>query len=296
MSTLAGAALASLAAVGLAGQALTIRLATRRGRSADVLLVNLIITAIFFLVFTLLLVPEPVVTPTSILAFVAAGFVSLVVARSMYFAAIKRVGASRTEPIKASMPLHATVFAVLILGEAVSGPQLVGIVLIIVGIALVTLEGANADRIAGDSVPWVGLSLPLGAAVLFAVEPILASIGFEEGTSVLVGAAIKCVAGVIFLALYLGLRGSIPTPADLPSGDVRWYVLSGVASSLSMLAYYGGLSISRVSVVVPIMQTSPLLVVGASALFLSDLERVSRQLVAAALVVIVGAIAVTVAG
>lgn len=296
MVALLGVAFAIVSAFGLAGQALGIRLATRRGESAHVLLVNIGITAVVFVILSVVFVQKPIVTPRSVLAFVGAGLVSFVVARGLYFAGIKRVGASRSEPIKASMPLHATVFAVLILGEDVTGPQFVGILLIIVGIALVSWEGAQADHLVGKSVPWFGLSLPLVAAVFFGLEPILASIGFREGTSILVGGAIKSVAGVIILFGFLIARDSVPRYSDLPTGDVRWYIFSGFASSVSMLAYYGGLNVARVSIVVPIMQMSPLIVVSFSAVFLRGLERVTLRLVVAAAVIIVGAVIVTVVG
>lgn len=291
-----GIALAILAAFSLAGQALSIRLATRRGRAVDVLLVNLSITALVFTALAVVFVPDPVLTTTAVVLFVGAGFLNYVLGRALYFEGIKRVGASRAEPIKSSMPFHATVFAVLILGELVTAAQFGGILLIVVGIALVSWEGANEDRIAGDDIPWVGLALPFGAALFFGIEPALASLGFQEGTGVLVGGAIKSTSSALILLAFLAVRDSVPRPSDLPSGDVRWYVLSGVASAMTGLAYYAGLSLTKVTIVVPIMQTSPLVVVAVSMVFLQDIERVTLRLVAAAGVIISGTIMVTVMG
>lgn len=296
MNGYVGATLGVVAAAGIAVQAVAIRLATRRGRMVDVLLFNLAISAAIFVGLSAILVREPVLSPRAFLAFAAAGFVSLLVGRAFYFAGIQSVGANRSEPIKSSMPLHATIFAALILGERVTVVQFVGVVLIIAGVVLVTLEGRNADRIAGDSTPWVGLSLPFVAALLFATEPVLASIGFEEGTSVLVGATIQSMTATTFLLAFLAWRRSVPHWSNLPTGDVRWYLLSGVASAATILAYYAGLSVSRVGIVVPISQTSPLLVVALSMLFLKNHERVTLRLVVASCVIIAGAMAVTVAG
>lgn len=109
----------------------------------------------------------------------------------------------------------------------------------------------------------------------------------------LVGVTIKSIAALVAFSLYLAWHGSLPRPADFPSGSVRWYVLAGLASAGFMLAYYAGLSVSRVSVVVPIMQTSPLLVVLASAVFLRRSEKVTPRLATAAAVIVAGAITVT---
>ncbi|WP_331235887.1 EamA family transporter [Natronorarus salvus] len=296
MVSLVGVVLAVVAAICLAGQALTIRLATRRGRSNDVLLVVMLVNVVVFVPLAVVQPSNPNVTPVAVVAFVAAGIVGTILGRALFYAGIKSIGASRAEPIKASMPLHATVLAVLFLGEVVTGLQLAGVALIVVGIALVSWEGSNADRIAGDGVPWTGLALPLAAAFFFGLEPIFATVGLAEGTPVIVGLTIKTVSALAVFVLYLGWRGSLPTRSGLPTGDVRWYVAAGLASTGFLLAYYAALEVSRVSVVVPIMQTSPLIVVLVSAALLHGVERVTPKLVAAAGIIVVGGILVTLFG
>lgn len=296
MAVLAGVVFGIIAAVCLAGQAITVRLATRRGRTVDVLFVVLLMNTVILVPLALLLVPTPNVTSTAIMAFVAAGLLSTVIARGCFYAGIKRIGASRAEPIKASMPLHATILAVLLLGETVTTAQFAGVVLIVVGVVLVSREGALADRATGEAIPLVGMALPLIGAFFYGLEPTLATIGLREGTPVLVGVALKSAAGAVFFIAYLAWRDSIPRPSDLPAGDLRWYVLAGLASTAFTLVFYMGLSVSRVVVVVPLMQTSPLIVTAALAVFVRDLERVPPRLVAAAGVVAAGAITVTLTG
>ncbi|WP_331234093.1 EamA family transporter [Natronorarus salvus] len=295
VSTL-GVGLALLAACCLAGQALTIRLATRHGRANDALLVVIAVNVVVLFPLAFLLDPNPTVTPRSIAAFAGAGIVGTMLGRAFFYEGIKRVGASRAEPVKASMPLHATVLAVLFLGERVTGPQFFGIVLIVAGIALVSWEQASTDRLEGNETPWLGLSLPLAAALFFGLEPILATIGFGEGTSVPMGLAIKTAAALVVFVGYLAWRGTLPGRADVPPGAFRWYVLAGVTSTTFLLAYYAGLAVSRVSVVVPIMQTSPLIVVVVSALLFKRIEKVTPRLIAAAGVIVCGGITVTLTG
>lgn len=63
-----------------------------------------------------------------------------------------------------------------------------------------------------------------------------------------------------------------------------------------LLAYYAGIADSRVGLVVPIVQSSPLLDLAASAVFIDDVERVTVRLVVAVCIVMVSAIGVTVGG
>lgn len=291
-----GIALAIGAAWFLAGQTLSIRLATRRGLANDVLVVVMLVNVVVLIPLALVLDPNPTITPLSILAFGVAGLVGTMVGRAFFYAGIKRVGASRAEPIKASMPLHATIFAVILLGEQVTGPQLVGIVLMVGGIALVSWEGSSAERAAGTEIPWFGLSLPLIAAVFFGLEPIFANVGFDEGTSVLTGLAIKTIVALTTFVLYLRWRSQLPHPKGFSREELVWGAAAGLANTAFLLAYYAALEIARVGVVVPIMQTSPLIVIGVSALFLRQVETVTPRLLGAAGVIVGGGVLVTLGG
>jgi drug/metabolite transporter, DME family len=77
---------------------------------------------------------------------------------------------------------------------------------------------------------------------------------------------------------------------------VRVGVLAGLSNTAFLLAYYEALDISRMSVVVPIMQTSLLLVIRFSVLFLSHLETVTPRLLSATAVIVTGGVLVTFAG
>jgi drug/metabolite transporter (DMT)-like permease len=292
-----GVGLAFVAAVCLTGQALTIRLATRQATSTHVLVVVLLVNVA-------VLTPLAVVssggggfglTPTAIVAFAAAGMVGTLLGRAAFYLGIKRIGAARAEPLKASTPLHATVLAVVLLGEVVTPPQVAGIVLVVAGVAVVSWDGTARDAAVTGSIDWASLSLPLVAAFFFAVEPILAKVGFGQGTPVLVGLAVKTLsAAAVFLA-YLVATDGFPDRAAI-AADFRWLVAAGLANTAFLLAYYGALSVSRVSVVVPIMQTSPLLVALSAAVFLRGIERVTVPVVAGSAGVVVGAVLVTLFG
>lgn len=290
-----GLGLAVVAACCLAGQALTIRLATRRGRPTDVLLVVIGVNVAVLVPLSVVAVPEPVVTRRAVVAFVLAGIAGTLLGRLLFYAGIKRIGASRAEPIKASMPLHATILAVLFLGEAVTRGQFVGVLLVVAGIAFVSWEGRDATPTL-EGTARMGASLPLAAAFFFALEPIFATIGLREGTDALVGLTIKTLAAFVVVVGYLAWRDAIPRASDVPAREFGWYVLAGLMSTGFLLAYYAGLAVSRVGIVVPIMQTSPLIVILASAVFLKGVERVTPRLVVGALIVVGGAVVVTLTG
>lgn len=296
MAASLGIVLTLCAAFATALQVLCIRIGTTKGRSNDALVVVLACNiAVLVPLAAVSGYPDYGITGRSLLAFAAAGLVGTMLGRAFYYAGIKKVGASRAEPVKASMPLYATVVAVLVLGETLTTGHLVGILLIVGGVALVSRESARNPGAAVDG-SLAALTLPLLGAICYGIEPVFAKIGFAAGTPVLTGLAIKTLTATVAFLGYLRWRGALPARASITNRNARWFVGAGLANTGFLLAYYAALEITPVVLVVPIMQTSPLLVLALSAVFLRRLERVTWRLAAAACVVIAGAIVVTIAG
>lgn len=285
---LVGVGFAVLAAVGLTVQSLAVRVGTRT-RSVSA------VVAVIFAVNLLVVVPVAVaveypgydVTLVSLLAFAVAGVLGSLLARLAYFVGIARLGASRTEPLKALFPVVAVGMGVAVLGERVT-PQLLAGVALVLGGGLAVVFEARTSRVTatGRQLRWDVL-FPLVAALLLGIDPIFTKVGLAEGTPALVGVSIRIAAGAAGFGLYLAWRGRadvLVAPVDLN----RWLVVASLANTVYLLSYYAALTRTPVTVVTPVLGTSTLLVVAGAAVFLQDDERVTRRLVAAALVVALG--------
>lgn len=295
MAELVGATLAVAGAMFIAIQVVCIRVGTTEGRSNDALVVVLLVNIGVLVPVAIALEGRDFnLTPMAILAFAGAGFVGTMLGRAFEYAGIERIGASRSEPIKASQPLHAALMAVIFLGESLTPLAVVGILLVVGGVAALSWESANAPTITGEGVPWRQLLFPLAAAFFFGIEPILAKVGFAEGTPVFVGLAVKTLAATIAFGAYLRARQALPDGATLWSTNSCWYVAAGIANTFFLISYYIALDLAPVVLVVPVLQTSPLFVILLSAIFLRRLERVTWRLAAAAIVVVAGAAMVSV--
>lgn len=292
-----GVLLAVLGAVALAVQSLSIRYGTRNSDSSDALVVVLAVNILVLLPGSFLLgSPLRNLTGEALLAFTAAGLVGSMAGRAMHFEGIKRIGSSRAEPIKASQPLHASLIAVLVLGEVVTGRHLVSMVAIVLGIAIITHEHG---RSAGDSGGrnYVALAFPFAAAFFYGIEPTFAKLGFAQGVSVLTGLAVKMGTATLGYLVYLQWQRGLPDPRTFDRRELPWMLGAGVANTVFLFGYYGALERAPVSLVVPLVQSSPLVVIALSVLLVSDkLEHVTWRLAAGALVAVVGAIGVTLFG
>lgn len=285
---LIGVGFTVLSAVGLTAQSLAVRLGTKTHSVTAV-------TAVMFLVNLLVVLPLVAVveypgydvTRRSLLAFTAAGILGSLIARICYFEGIARIGASRTEPLKALFPVIAVAGAVVVLGESVTAQLLVGIALVLGGSIAVVAEAKTSTITTEGRGFWVDMLFPLATALFLGIDPIFTKLGLAEGTPALVGVTIRIGAAAAGFGLYLGWRrmrdGFAPA-----IGLNRWLVIAGVANTAYLLCYYAALARTPVVVVTPVLGISTLLVVAAAAVFLRDDERVTWQLAVASLVVVAG--------
>jgi drug/metabolite transporter (DMT)-like permease len=174
--------------------------------------------------------------------------------------------------------------------------RLVGIGLIVAGVAYISWESNRSDADAPIDGSTLQLLIPMGAAFFYGLEPTLAKLGLQEGTPALVGLSIKTVSALVLLSLFLGYRRSLPRRRSVRRLLKPWFLIAGLLNTVFMGLYYVALQIAPVTLVIPIIATSPLVVVILSRLYLPDLERVSIRLVAGAVVVVIGAVAVTLSG
>lgn len=282
--------------IAVATHNLFVRGGTERGTPADAyFIVVSISTLVLVPLVALTYYPDYGLTVVAVLSFVGAGIVGALFGMMMLYVSIERIGAGRTTPIMASQALFATILGVMLLGETLNAAHAAGVVLMVIGIAVIARETSteNPDNLSRREL-WLSLSFALGAAIAFGWEPIFANFGFAEGTPAMVGAAVKTTAAWLGFTLYMRYRNGLARITRIRKSDMRWYILAGIAYTLFMIGYYLGLEIAPVSVVVPIIITSTLWVVVLSALVMPQrLERVTWRLAGAATLVVIGAILVT---
>ncbi|WP_435317027.1 EamA family transporter [Haloarchaeobius sp. TZWSO28] len=295
MVDLDGLLLALLAALALGTTSILVRLGTQEGKSTDVAMYTFGINVLLLIPVTAVYYyPDYGLTLRAFLAFAAAGATGTLFGRVLFYRSIEGIGASRTEPVKATQPLHAAIIAALVLGESLTVQNLFGILLIILGLAVVSREIVN-ERKGLQAVPPVMLLVPLGAAFFFGIEPTFAKLGFAEGTPVLVGLVVKVTTATAGMFIYLRWKGAVPSFSftELEARTQQWIFLAGVTNTCFLFAYYAALAVSPVVFVVPIVQMSPLVVALLSVAFLPRIERVTGRLVGASMIIVAGGVIVT---
>jgi len=214
--------------------------------------------------------------------FALAGLLQPGIGQLLVTLAIREAGASRASVMFGSAPLVSVAIALVLLGEPVRVPLLVGAVLIVGGGVELVRERGRPEHLRA-----IGLVYAFAVTVLFSARDNLVR-RLSEGTPTPAGvaAAASLAGGMLVLAVALGprLRTAPPARAVAP------FLAVGVCFGLSYVALFEAYYRGRVTVVSPLVATESLWGVGLALLLIRRSEQVGRRLVLGALLVVAGGV------
>src|SRR3954447_18148106 len=233
----------------------------------------------------LLVRPPMALTAPGATLFLLDGALGLL-AVSLLFIGVDRVGPAISYPIKSASPIAALLFAAVFLQELAAPLVYLGALLAVAGVVLL-----SAQRTAGR-VRWQPPVLfPVVGALFFAADNVVRKAALREVPSPLVGLTIA-IGTSCLLALAAHVVLSPPGKRRLLDAGTPYFAVAGLLQAAALLAVYAALNLGMVAVVVPLYTSSPLFVLPLSALFLRGVERVTPRIVAGAIAVVAGVVLV----
>jgi drug/metabolite transporter (DMT)-like permease len=222
--------------------------------------------------------------------FLLAGLIAPGLSQPLFTRAVRDAGPSRTSVVVGTAPLFAAATAIVLLGEPIEAPLVVGGLLVVVaGIILVNEPGRP------EHVRLAGIAVAFAATLLFTSRDNLVRWYAEDSaTGSVAAAAIAIAAGALpALAIVLATRRGriIRSARALPW---RPFALAGLFFGLSYVCLFAAYYRARVTVVSPLVATESLWGVALSALLFRRTEVVGARLATAAVLVVAGGTLITV--
>jgi uncharacterized membrane protein len=224
--------------------------------------------------------------------FIVTGLAATSLARLVSDMGVQRAGASVSSATVNTRPVWATIMAIAFLGEAVTAQGVLGILFVVVG--LIALAFSDA----GDITGWnkVDLLFPLGAALTFAAGNVARRFVFTRSeVTALEGVAINETAGLVGILAYLVYRHGrgFGDFMRAPRAAYGYFVACGLLSALSLFALFAALERGRVVIVDPLSSPTSLFAILFTALFLREVENITKRLVVGAILIITGVVLIT---
>jgi len=258
----------------------------RYSTPATVTCVSILVQVVVLWSVVLLRGGIPQVLPVAVGLFIFVGVTQLGV-RFLAYGGVAKIGAARSSALQAISPLVSAAVAIVFLHESATVVVLLGTVLVVCGIMLVSWraeEEITAFR-------WWHLLLPLGAALLTGINHPIRRYALMLSNEPLFFAALM---GTVSLVGFLGYTNCGATRERLvwQREAVGYFIVTGIAETVSISSIITALSIGPVVVIAPIASSYPLWALIGAAIFLREIERINALTVLGSLSIVAGALAI----
>ncbi|PKB67044.1 MAG: hypothetical protein BZY81_05730 [SAR202 cluster bacterium Io17-Chloro-G4] len=286
--------LALLAGAGFGGSAIFARVGMQKLSPMPTILISVVVSAIPAMLLAVIFARGDIraAPAAAFLWLVVLGAVNFLGGRTQNYQAINRIGASQASTILATSAVFATIFAMGIAGERPHFLIPLGTVGVVIGLAVSTGDSIRQGW-ATDRRALLGYVLAFGAAASYGGTNVLAKELTEDYGSPLMISGFSLLFGVFLLAPVAG-RSTVDSLRRLGNERGTWAfaALSGFSSAVAVIALYYALQREDVVVVSPITAAYPLMVLLIARMFMSQLERITKQVVAGSFLTIFGIIVV----
>ena len=257
----------------------------RRGNFYAGFWINIAVGMIGLWSIVLLFVPRADYHWSAVPYFIFSGVVGTAAGRLFRVAAIEKVGAPVAAAILNLSPFISTGLAILLLGERVTLPILLGTLVIVVGTILLSLSG----KYVGFRVRH--LSYPFLSASCFGLVAIVRKLGLGHAGP-LFDSAVNNTAAMVAATTFVlvsGNRGALVCDGR----SILYFIGGGIMENTGVFLVLLSLGLGEVSVVTPLAGTAPLFVLLLTFLFPREVKQLSWRIIVGVVLIVLGVISLT---
>jgi uncharacterized membrane protein len=273
---------ALLSAATWAVDSILVRKGTKFSNASTAAFVSFLVSVLFLVPFIFLRFPSEKIFHSANLYFVASGVIQPAMVRVLFYMGIIRLGVSRAGPLRGTAPLFTMVLAFFILSERPGLLVYAGAVLTVLGTWLVSYRREGEAK-------WrtIDILFPLGAALLASVSQNIRKLGLLTVDEPLIASTVSSATSFLCLLISLTVSGQLGS-LKFRGGCLPYYGVAAVFALVGQLLNFHALHAGEVSVVSPILNTTPLFIIIFTAIFLRGEEKITRLVVIGSIMLVVG--------
>lgn len=264
-----------------------LHLGLRHSDSRTGTLIDIGTTAAFYWLLSPFFLQRDYWLGSGFLIFAAVGLFRPVLSANLALVSVRRLGPTLTSTLTSTTPLFAALFGVLLLSEDLTLFITIGTLAVVAGTVVHTTGGRMQ---VGTTRPWPlwALVFPLGAAGLRSFAHVLIRMGLAFAPEPLFAGLVAYSVSFLLALSIQGLRRK-ERPVNWANPGLLWFAAAGIMHGLAVWSMNAALAQAPVSIVVPLVSTTPLftLLLG---LVLFRKEAVTLRQVAMVVMVVTGVI------
>jgi drug/metabolite transporter, DME family len=279
--------IAIFSAMGWAGDAVFVRLGTRKSNIFAAMLISYAVSIALVWIYLLATTSLDFLRSPAMVFFLISGCLQPLFARALYYEGFSRIGVARAGPLRGAEPFFATAIAVTLLHEHPTLPVYIGTVLIVASVWVISSRDSGQAK-------WRlwDAGFPLGAALVSAISQTLRKQGLKILPNPFVATATVTSTSLVWLLIFVCTTKRTHL-LRMKRESLVFFVCASLIACSAQLSNFVALARGDLSVIIPLLNTTPLFNVVFSALFLRNVETVTPRIVLGAIVMVAGVVLIT---
>jgi drug/metabolite transporter, DME family len=278
---------AIFSAIGWAGDSILVRLGLRKSNIFAAMLVSYTVSVTCIWTYLLMTTPLDFLRSPAMLYFLVSGCLQPLFARALYYEALTRMGVSRAGPLRGSEPLFAAAIAVAVLHEQPSVPVYMGTVLIVGSIW--AISSGQSEK---SNWRFLDVLFPLGAALVSAISQTLRKQGLNILPNPFVAAVtVTSVTLILFVLFLLATRRT--EKLRMEGESFLFFFVAALVAITAQVSNFVAVGGADLSVIIPLLNTTPLFTVLFSSFFLRGMETITPRIIFGAILMVAGVVIIT---
>jgi drug/metabolite transporter, DME family len=278
---------AIFSAMGWASDSVLVRLGLRRSNIFAAMLMSFAVSTACMWSYLIATTSLDFLSSPAMIYFVISGCVQPLLARALFYEGITRIGVARAGPLRGTEPLFATIIGVSFLREEPGALVYIGTILIMTSLWLISgqQEGAAKWRL-------LDTAFPISAALVSAISQSLRKQGLNILPDPFVAVAIVTTVSLILFLIFVLITGRAKS-LRMERQSFSFFLAAALLATAAQVLNFVALGRGELSVIIPLLNTTPLFTVLLSVLFLRKVETVNRRIVFGALLMFAGIVTIT---
>jgi len=226
-------------------------------------------------------------TSPAMIYYVISGCMQPIFARALFYEGITRIGVARAGPLRGIEPLFAATIALIIFNEQPGLRVYLGTILIVASLWLISGKQEEDKR-------WryIDALLPIGAALISAISQTLRKQALQIIPDPFIAVAMVTTVSLILLLGFVFTTGRAEQ-LRMNRTSFKFFLGAALVATAAQVANFIALGRGQMSVIIPLLNITPLFTVFFSALFLRQVETVTLRIISGAVLMVGGVVLIT---
>ncbi len=278
---------AILSAMGWASDSVLVRLGLRQSNIFAAMLMSFAVSIACMWSYLIATTSLEFLSSPAMIYFVISGCVQPLLARALFYEGIKRIGVARAGPLRGTEPLFATVIGVIFLHEQPGVLVYLGTILIMGSLWLISGQHQGEAK-------WrlIDTAFPISAALISAISQSLRKQGLQILPDPFVAVAIVTTVSLILFLIFVLTTGRAHL-LQMERQGFSFFLAAALMATAAQVLNFVALGRGELSVIIPLLNTTPLFTVLLSVVFLRKVETVNQRIVFGAVLMFAGVVIIT---